>query len=112
MHFREIVNHINKTFELKRSAHPQTVHNELIKNDRFVLVGRGTYALSDWGYQPGRVSDVLVRVLKDAGKPLTKEEIINAVLKERNVKQNTIMLNLQNRQYFEKMDDGRYGYKT
>ncbi len=112
MHFREIVEHINKTFNLKRSAHPQTVHNELIKNNRFVLVGRGTYALSDWGYQPGRVADVLMRVLKDAGKPLSREEIIDAVLKERNVKHNTIMLNLQNRQYFEKMEDGRFSYKA
>ncbi|OGD31889.1 hypothetical protein A3C91_00440 [Candidatus Azambacteria bacterium RIFCSPHIGHO2_02_FULL_52_12] len=111
MHFREIVEHINKTFDLKRSAHPQTVHNELIKNSKFVLVGRGTYALSDWGYQPGRVADVLMRVLKEADKPLSREEIIEAVLKERNVKHNTIMLNLQNRQYFEKMEDGRFAYK-
>ncbi len=112
MHFRDIVKHINTTFDLKRPAHPQTVHNELIKNNRFVLVGRGTYALSDWGYQPGRVSDVLTRVLKDAGRPLTKDEIIDAVLKERTVKTNTIVLNLQNRDYFEKMDDGRFVFKA
>lgn len=111
MHFREIVQHINSTFDLKRPAHPQTVHNELIKNNRFVLVGRGTYALSDWGYQPGRVSDVLTRVLKAAGRPLTKDEIIDAVLKERTVKTNTVVLNLQNKEYFEKMDDGRFAHK-
>ncbi|MEK7493902.1 MAG: sigma factor-like helix-turn-helix DNA-binding protein [Patescibacteria group bacterium] len=111
MHFKEIVDHINKTFALRREAHPQTVHNELIKNNRFVLVGRGMYALSDWGYQPGKVNDVLMRVLADAGRPLSKEEIIDAVLKERNVKNNTILLNLQNKINFEKTDDGKFALR-
>lgn len=111
MHFKEIVGHINKTFALRREAHPQTVHNELIKNHRFVLVGRGMYALSDWGYQPGKVYDVLVRVLADAGKPLSKEEIVDAVMKERNVKLNTILLNLQNKTNFEKTADGKFALR-
>jgi len=111
MHFKEIVDHINKTFALRREAHPQTVHNELIKNNRFVLVGRGMYALSDWGYQPGKVNDVLVRVLADAGRPLSKEEIIEAVMKERNVKLNTILLNLQNKINFEKTAYGKFALK-
>lgn len=112
MHFREIVSEINKTFSLAKSAHTQTVHNELIKDDKFVLVGRGTYALSEWGYKPGRVSDVLMRILKEADKPLSREEITEAVYKERKVKQNTIILNLQNKKYFEKMNDGRFVYKS
>ena len=112
LHFREIVERINEAFEGGREAHPQTVHNELIKNDRFVLVGRGTYALSEWGYKPGKVADVLVRILQEEDKPLSKEEIINAVLKERNVKPNTIVLNLQNKAYFEKMGDGRFVLKA
>lgn len=112
MHFREIVSEINKTFSLAKSAHTQTVHNELIKDDKFVLVGRGTYALSDWGYKPGRVSDVLERILKEANRPLSREEITEAVYKERKVKPNTIILNLQNKKYFEKMNDGRFVYKS
>lgn len=111
LHFREIVDQINGSFEDERRAHPQTVHNELIKNERFVLVGRGTYALAEWGYRPGKVADVLVRIFEDEGKPLSKEDIIKAVLKERNVKPNTIALNLQNRAYFEKMNDGRFVLK-
>lgn len=112
LHFRDIVSRINTTFGGEKSAHPQTVHNELIKNDKFVLVGRGTYALSEWGYKPGKVADVLMRVLRDTGRPLSKEEIISAVLKERAVKPNTIALNLQNKAYFEKMDDGRFVLKV
>lgn len=111
LHFRDIVERINGTFASEKKAHPQTVHNELIKNDKFVLVGRGTYALSEWGYKPGKVADVLMRVFKDEGRPLSKEEVIDAVLKERNVKPNTISLNLQNRAYFEKMEDGRFVLK-
>ena len=111
MHFKEIVDHINTTFALRKEAHPQTVHNELIKNRRFVLVGRGMYALSDWGYQPGKVYDVLMRVLGDAGRPLSKEEIVDAVMKERNVKLNTILLNLQNKTNFEKTADGKFALR-
>ena len=112
MHFREIVAEINKAFSPKKPVHTQTVHNELIKDDKFVLVGRGTYALADWGYQPGRVSEVLARVLKNSNQPMTREEIVAAVCKERNVKPNTVLLNLQNKKYFAKMEDGRYVYKS
>jgi hypothetical protein len=48
MHFKEVADAIQKLFEKK--AHVATTHNELIKDKRFVLVGRGLYALSEWGY--------------------------------------------------------------
>ncbi len=112
MHFRFVVDKINEKFNDKKKAHPQTVHNELIKDKKFILVGRGTYALSEWGYKSGTVSDVLKRVLKDSKKPMKKQEILNAVLKERDVKENTVMLNLQNNDIFEKIEDGRYIYKA
>ncbi len=112
MHFKLVVNKINEKFDGPKKAHPQTVHNELIKDDKFVLVGRGTYALSEWGFKCGTVLDVLHRILKDSKKPMTKEEIVNAVLKERDVKENTVILNLQNSDKFEKIEDGRYIYKA
>jgi hypothetical protein len=40
------------------------VHNELIRNKDFVLVGRGIYALKEWGYEPGTVSHVIEAILK------------------------------------------------
>jgi hypothetical protein len=46
-------------------------------------------------------------VLEKSG-PLTKEEIVGKVLKERYVKENTILVNLQNPKYFKKDKDGRY----
>lgn len=104
MHFSEVAKRIAQIFEKK--AHQATTHNELIKDKRFVLVGRGLYALSEWGYMEGVVRDVIAHVLEQYG-PLTKEEIIDKVLKERYVKENTIAVNLQDT-HFKRMKDGRY----
>ena len=105
IHFREVAEQINKMFDKK--AHVATCHNELIKDPRFVLVGRGLYALTDWGYASGVVRDVINKILEKHG-PLTKEDIIAKVLKERYVKENTILVNLQNQKHFEKDKKGRY----
>lgn len=108
MHFRDVAQHINTISWSRRKAHPQTVHNELIKDPRFVLVGRGLYALSEWGYEPGTVRDVLVSVFKQAGKPLQKDEVIKLVMEKRMVKTPTILLNLQNRSLFKRVEGGKY----
>ncbi|MBI3627254.1 MAG: hypothetical protein HY220_00680 [Candidatus Sungbacteria bacterium] len=109
MHFRAVAEAINKMNWAKKAAHPQTVHNELIKaQDRFVLVGRGLYALREWGYLPGTVADVVKGIINEAGKPLGREEIVSRVLAKRFVKENTILLNLQNRNLFTKEPDGKY----
>lgn len=105
IHFREVAKSIEKMFGKK--AHVATCHNELIKDPRFVLVGRGLYALAEWGYMSGVVKDVIRSVLEKNG-PLTKEEIIDKVLKERYVKENTILINLQNQKYFTKAANGKY----
>jgi len=101
--------HFNVVAKLIGSnSNPQSVHNELIKDSRFVLVGRGSYALKEWGYKPGVVKDVIVEILKQAKKPLTKEEILEKVKKQRLVKENTILLNLNNKKYFSKNPVGKY----
>lgn len=105
MHFREVAKAISETFG--RKTHIATTHNELIKDPRFVLVGRGYYALAEWGYKPGVVRDVIASILEKEG-PLTKEDVVDRVLKERFLKKNTILVNLQNAKYFKKLDDGRY----
>lgn len=105
MHFREVASAIAELF--KRKAHEATCHNELIKDDRFVLVGRGIYALKEWGYSAGPVRDVIAEILSHQG-PLTREEVIDAVRKERYVKDNTIFINLQDTKRFGRDQDGRY----
>jgi len=104
--------HFTEVAHLIGSALPQTVHNELIKDSRFVLVGRGLYALSDWGYEKGVVRDIIIKILKETKKPLSKEEILEKVLKQRFVKKNTVLLNLSNKKYFSKTPEGLYNIKT
>lgn len=105
IHFREVAKQIEKMFNKK--AHVATTHNELIKDPRFVLVGRGLYALSEWGYMSGVVKDVIKKIIEKSG-PLTKKEVVEKVMKERYVKENTILVNLQNPKYFKKDKEGRY----
>ncbi len=105
IHFREVAKTIEEIFNKK--AHVATTHNELIKDPRFVLVGRGLYALKEWGYTGGVVRDVIKRILKQKG-PLPADEIIKEVLKERFVRENTILVNLQNPNHFVKDEDGLY----
>ena len=105
MHFTEVARAIGEYFD--KQAHIATTHNELIKDKRFVLVGRGLYALSEWGYSPGVVRDVISGVIKKDG-PLSREEVIEKVMRERYVKPNTILVNLQNPKYFKKNKEGKY----
>ena len=108
LHFTDVARAITSASWSNRKAHPQTVHNELIKDSRFVLVGRGFYALREWGYEPGVVRDVIVRTLKDSPRPLPKEKIVELVLQKRLVKPPTVFLNLQNKTIFKRLDDGTY----
>lgn len=112
LHFTEVSNRINDYKFSSRRAYPQTVHNELIKDDRFVLIGRGIYALSEWGYAAGTVGEVIAGILQEAGQPLARGEIVDEVLKKRLVKANTVILNLQNKNRFARMEDGRYVLKN
>jgi DNA-directed RNA polymerase delta subunit len=105
MHFTEVAKAITEVFGKK--AHTATCHNELIKDGRFVLVGRGLYALTEWGYQTGVVKDVIKNVLKKHGS-LTRDEIVEQVLKERYVKENTVAVNLQDSELFKRDNQGRY----
>jgi len=110
LHFSQVTDLINKSLPSSRQAYVQTVHNELIKDPRFVLVGRGLYALKEWGYEPGTVSETIGQILKKEG-PLAKQEILDRVLQKRLVKENTILINLQNRKLFERDEVGKYSVK-
>ena len=104
--------HFSKVSQWITGSSVQTVHNELIKDGKFVLVGRGIYALSEWGYAPGQIKDIIARELKNAGGPMEKNEILEKVLKQRMVKRNTILLGLGDKKRFTKDSDGRYNIKS
>jgi hypothetical protein len=107
MHFTEIADEINKNDFDGKMAYAPTVHNELILDSKYVLVGRGIYALAEWGYKPGNVTDVIEEILKEEG-PLTKDEIIDKVLEKRNVKKSTVYLSIMNNTNVVKNEKGKY----
>ena len=106
MHFKEVADAISKTFGKK--IHYATCHNELIRDLRFVLVGRGMYALAEWGYKTGIAREVIQDILKRGKEPLSKDDIVAKVMKERYFKKNTILVNLANSKYFKKTKNGLY----
>lgn len=108
MHFEEIAEAIKKSDFRRKDVTIQAIHNELIKDSRFVLIGRGIYALDSWGYKKGTVSETISDILKQAKKPLTREQIVKKVLSMRKVKETTILLNLQNKKLFKKVDKNSY----
>ena len=108
MHFSEIAKEIKDSNFKRKNVTIQAIHNELIKDSRFVLIGRGIYALSSWGYKKGTISDIIKSILEKSDKPLSREEIVKQVLKTRKVKETTILLNLQNKKLFKKIDKNSY----
>ena len=108
MHFSEIAKEIADSNFKRKNVTVQAIHNELIKDPRFVLIGRGIYALSSWGYKKGTISEIIVSIIEKAGEPITREEIVKQVLKVRKVKETTVLLNLQNKKLFKKVDKNLY----
>ncbi len=108
MHFNEIAESIRESDFRRKDVTTQAIHNELIKDKRFILVGRGVYALKEWGFKKGTVADVISEVLKDAGEPLHRDEIVKRVLKKRFVKETTILLNLQGKPQFKRVAKATY----
>jgi len=110
IHFKELAKQIKASKFDKKSVTTQAVHNELIRYDDFVLVGRGIYALKEWGYKSGTVKDVIVDILEEHGT-LKKSKIVEEVLKRRHVKIGTISLNLQKYPEFKRVGRAVYSLR-
>lgn len=108
LHFSEIAEAIKESDFKRKDVTTQAIHNELIKDKRFVLIGRGIYALDSWGFSKGTVADIITDVLKKANEPLHRDEIVKRVLKSRQVKETTILLNLQSKSQFKRVAKATY----
>ncbi len=106
LHFSEITTAINK-LRAKKKVNPQTIHNELIKDKRFILVGRGMYGLSEFNILAGTAREVLAHLLKKHG-PMPAKDIIKIALTHRPFKEKTLLINLQNKNWFKRLDEGKY----
>lgn len=109
MHFSDIAKAISASDFKRKNVTMQAIHNELIKDPRFVLIGRGIYALDSWGFEKGTVADIITKVLKKAGSDgLSRKEIVKQVLKHRKVKETTVLLNLQSKNLFTRVGKDHY----
>lgn len=108
MHFSEIADSIKNSSFSRKNVTTQAIHNELIKDGRFVLIGRGIYALDSWGYSKGTVADTITDILRESKQPLHRDEIVKRVLKSRQVKETTILLNLQSKPQFKRVAKATY----
>jgi hypothetical protein len=111
MHFMDIANKIIESNFDKKKINLQAVHNELIRHDEFVLIGRGIYGLSEWGYKSGTVAEVITSILKGK-ESMSQQEIIGEVLKQRKVKPITVILSLKNKDQFIRVGRKQYGLKA
>ena len=111
MHFSEIAGSIKDSTFKRKNVTTQAIHNELIKDSRFVLIGRGIYALDNWGFSRGTVADIIADVLKESPNPLHRDEIVKRVLKSRQVKETTILLNLQSKPQFKRVAKATYTFE-
>ncbi len=109
MHFIDLSNKITEL--LWRTVKVNTIHNELIRNNEFVLIGRWIYALKEWWFTPGTVLDVIVNILEKKWEPMSTEELTKEVLKTRDVKATTIYMNLQNKNFIERVWRNYYKFK-
>lgn len=107
MHFGDIAKEIKNSDFKRKDVTTQAIHNELIKDERFILVGRGMYALKEWGFSTGTVADVITGILREES-PLHRDEIIKRVLTQRHVKPTTIILNLQGKEQFKRVAKATY----
>jgi len=108
LHFRDVAENINTSGFDRKNICAATVHNELIANDQYVLIGRGIYARKEWGFAPGTVADIIVDIIAKNGQPMSKEEIYEQVLKQRQVNPSTIYLSLINKDKFQKLSNGLF----
>lgn len=111
LHFAEITDFINKKDAASFFAHGATVRNILTAEDRYILVGRGIYALAEWGVEAGTVTDLIENILKKVSGPVSRDDIIDEVLKQRLVKRQTVLVALNNQKKFVKVDDDLYTLK-
>jgi len=101
LHFVDISNKI--TEYLWDKVKVNTIHNELIRNNEFILIWRWIYALKEWWFTPWTIINVICDILTKNKDPMSTEDIIKEVLKIRNVKKTTIYMNLQNKKVIERV---------
>ncbi len=110
-HFTEIASEVKKAFNLKSVKVP-SVHNELVKWKEFVNVWMWLYWLEKWGYKWANTLELLQNILKNSWRAMKVSELTKEVLKERNIREITVLMVLQkNTDIFERAGKWLYQLK-
>jgi hypothetical protein len=93
---------------------PQELLDHLYGNeDRFVRVGPGTYGLAEWGSQtPEPDDDTIASVLRQAGRPMTREQIFDRVSAVQQASWSGIGMSLNAHPRFYKSIEDTYGLRA
>ena len=75
----------------------------------FAYAGQGTYGLREWGADVPFVRELLVEVVRTAGRPLTMTQIANEAAAERDVNEASLTLYLSLDPDFYLSRSGKYG---
>ena len=94
LHYEEVAQKIKEVFNLKSVKVP-TIHNELVKGKEFVNVWMWTYWLKEWWYKWDNTLEVIKNILEKAWRPMKVSEITKEVLKERLIREVTVLIVLQ-----------------
>jgi len=94
LHYEKITEKIKEKFNVKKIK-TTTVHNELVKNSEFVNVWMWTYWLKEWWYQWENTIETIKNILAKAWRPMKVSEITKEVLKERLIREITVLMVLQ-----------------
>jgi len=107
MHYSAIADAVNAGAMGASAFSRKVVHNGLIKDPRFVLIGRGKYALAEWGYTKGSLPDVIAGVLRQES-PLSSDEIVRRVMQVRHLQDRTIRMSLHAQPQFRRVAKAEY----
>jgi hypothetical protein len=110
MHFREIYQKLNefKTFNdlspsWLKDYNLNSIRNELIKHQEFVLVKRGTYGLRKWGLIPGTAKELLHHILKER-KKISKEKLWQILSSQKQIKKSSFYIYLKQSKNIKEID--------
>lgn len=112
LHFRDIYHQLKEFQTLKdeflshhwhKDYNQESIHNQLIFDPEIVLAGRGIYALKEWGYFDGDTL-LLMRQLVKTAKRIHKEQLWEAVQKQKLISRTTFEIYLRRKEVFE-LDD-------
>ena len=115
LHFREVTELINKDFDLKKPAIPETVCNAVIHFDEFVAVEYGIYALVEWKLFDEEIKNEIVNFLEKTARESSNKQgafvKIDGIAKHieeklnKNIKMFVIQANLFDKEIFSRRGD-------